>query len=104
MVRVVCRAYPAGEFQGVTFTEQVVGGALVGVASVPRGHPSLAWFERRPQFSVEWGDEPPPPPPVPAATVDLSGLTVAELRAYAAENDVDLGGATRKADILKALQ
>lgn len=103
MVRVVSRAYPAGEFQGVTFTEQVVGGALVGVASVPRGHPSLAWFERRPQFSVEWGDEP-PPPPVPVVSVDLSDLTLAELRAYAAENGIDLGGATRKADVLRALQ
>lgn len=104
MVRVVCRAYQTGVFAGVEFREAVLDGALVGVATIPRNHPSLAWFERRPQFSVEWGDEPPPPPPVPAATVDLSGLTVAELRAYAAENDVDLGGATRKADILKALQ
>ena len=104
MVRVVSRAYPAGEFQGVTFTEQVVGGALVGVASVPRGHPSLAWFERRSQFSVEWGDEPPPPRTVPVVSVDLAGLTLAELRAYAAENGIDLRGATRKADVLRALQ
>jgi len=104
VVRVVCRAYPAGEFQGVQFTTAEVDGAHVGIANVPRDHPSLAWFERRPQFTVEWGDEPPPRPATPAPSVDLAALTVAELRAYAAENGIDLGGATRKADILRALQ
>lgn len=35
---------------------------------------------------------------------DLSSMTVAELRAYAETNDIDLAGATRKADILAAVQ
>lgn len=36
--------------------------------------------------------------------VPLTSMTVPELRAYAAEHGVDLGGATRKADIIAALQ
>lgn len=40
----------------------------------------------------------------PPASVPHADLTVAELRDYAAEKGVDLGDATKKADILAALQ
>lgn len=36
--------------------------------------------------------------------VTLEELTVAELKAYAAANNIDLGEATKKADILAAIQ
>jgi hypothetical protein len=36
--------------------------------------------------------------------VPLDKLTVEQLLAYAAENDIDLGGATKKADLLAAIQ
>jgi len=35
---------------------------------------------------------------------DLEGMTVAELREYAEENDIDLDGATRKDDIIAAIR
>jgi flagellar hook-basal body complex protein FliE len=31
-------------------------------------------------------------------------MTAEQLKAYAAENDLDLGGATKKADIMAAIQ
>ena len=34
----------------------------------------------------------------------LEDMTVAELKAYAAENNIDLGGATKKEDILAVIQ
>jgi hypothetical protein len=34
----------------------------------------------------------------------IDGMTVAELRAHAEENGIDLAGATRKADIIAAIQ
>lgn len=36
------------------------------------------------------------------AAVDLDRMTVAQLRAYAAENNIDITGLTLKADILAA--
>ena len=42
----------------------------------------------------------------PAATdetIDIDGMTVDKLKAYAAEKGIDLGGATLKADILTAI-
>lgn len=51
-------------------------------------------------YYVERGFAPPPDaPPAP----NLADLTVAELRQYALENGIDLGPATKKADILAAL-
>lgn len=51
--------------------------------------------------------KPKPAPPQPEddepETEDLSEHTVAELRALADERGVDLGEATRKADIIEAL-
>lgn len=38
-----------------------------------------------------------------AATDPLAGLSVEELRAHAAENDIDLGGARTKAEIRSAI-
>lgn len=35
---------------------------------------------------------------------ELDGMTVAEMREYADENGIDLGGATKKADVLEALK
>lgn len=105
MIRVICHTYPVAVFEGVEFREENVGGLKVGVAHVPRANRSaLKWFDRRSQFTVEWGDAPPPPPPeVTTPTPDLAALTVAQLREYAAENGIDLGTATRKADILAAV-
>ena len=43
----------------------------------------------------------------PAATdetTDIDGMTVDQLKAYAAEKGIDLGGATLKADILAAIK
>jgi hypothetical protein len=40
----------------------------------------------------------------PAGPAPLDKRTVEQLLAYAAENDLDLGGATKRADILAAIQ
>lgn len=45
-----------------------------------------------------------PEPVELAEVVDMGGMTVADLVEYAAEAGIDLGGATRKADILAAIQ
>lgn len=50
------------------------------------------------------GDEPSSWAPDPAEPVDLDAMTVAELVEYAAVADIDLGGATRKADIIAAIR
>ena len=53
---------------------------------------------------------PDPEPEPPAADVDtdpdvaLEAMTVADLVEYAAASEIDLGGATRKADILATIQ
>jgi hypothetical protein len=47
--------------------------------------------------------KPAPPQPEEPDTEDLSEHTVAELRALAEKRGVDLGDATRKADIIEAL-
>jgi|GEM_PF-2351783 len=39
-----------------------------------------------------------------AETADLEGMTVKQLTEYAANAGIDLGAATKKADILKAIQ
>lgn len=39
-----------------------------------------------------------------ASAVDLDGMTVAELREHAAAEEIDLHGATHKADIVKAIK
>ena len=39
----------------------------------------------------------------PASTVDFDGMTVKQLKEYAAENNINLGGAILKADILAIL-
>lgn len=48
----------------------------------------------------------PAPTPPPAAEVDdtLDTMTVAELKKFAAEEDIDLAGATTKADILATIR
>lgn len=38
------------------------------------------------------------------STPDLSGMTVAELKAHAHERGIDLGGASHKADIVAAIE
>lgn len=40
----------------------------------------------------------------PATVSILDGMTVAQLKEYAANNDIDLGGATKKADIRAAIE
>jgi hypothetical protein len=47
--------------------------------------------------------KPPPAKPEDPATDPLAGLNVEELRAHAAENDIDLGGARTKAEIRDAI-
>ena len=42
--------------------------------------------------------------PETPAEIDLDGMTVKELKAYAAENSIDLGNATKKADILDKIK
>jgi hypothetical protein len=58
-------------------------------------------------FSVEvqiYNEVTPDPEPEPEPElVDLDALTVAELRTYAADHDIDLTGARLKADIVKAI-
>ncbi len=44
-----------------------------------------------------------PTPPAPAGAPALEGLTVAQLTALAGEKKVDLGEATRKAEIIAVL-
>lgn len=104
MIRVLCHTYGVGVFEGVEFREETVSGVRVGVAHTD-DRKALAWFERRPQFTVEWGDEPPQrPADTTPELVDLSTLTVPQLREYAAENGIELGDASKKADILAAIQ
>ena len=43
-------------------------------------------------------------PPAEDGQADFDGLNLDELRGYAAEHGIDLGGATRKADIIAVLQ
>ncbi|MFD9064189.1 Rho termination factor N-terminal domain-containing protein [Kitasatospora purpeofusca] len=54
------------------------------------------------------GDGPPQDDPGAAGTEErppaLGRMTVEQLRAYAAENDIDLDAATRKGDILAAIE
>jgi len=38
------------------------------------------------------------------AVTDISKMTVPQLEQYAKDNNIDLGGATRKADIIKAIE
>lgn len=58
-----------------------------------------AQLERHsPQFKRA-GDDPDPA----AAGQDLEALTVAKLREYASDHDVDLAGATRKDDLIAAI-
>ena len=42
--------------------------------------------------------------PLPLTAEALESMTVAQLTAHAAERQIDLGGATRKADITAAIQ
>ena len=42
--------------------------------------------------------------PEPTAGIDLDGMTVKELKAYAEAHDIDLGDATKKADILAVIK
>lgn len=46
-IRIVCRAYGSGTFNGLTFQEEPVDGNLVGVAETS-DEALLAWFEARP--------------------------------------------------------
>lgn len=102
-VRVICTAYGVGNFAGYEFREELVGNMHVGVAHIPRSDAkALRWFAGRPIFVVEGGvvapearNESPPP--------SLEDLTIAQLREFALENDIDLGEATKKADIIAAI-
>lgn len=105
MVRVISHAYTVGTFQGHQFKQVELGGVFVGVAEVPADDmDALRWFERRSAFTVEWPTAPTTPPEPPAPAPDLDGLTLSQLREYAAENGIDLGSATRKADVLAVIQ
>lgn len=54
----------------------------------------------------ESGPPVPAAPPGPGSEVppELEAKTLAQLREYAAENEYDLGGATRRSDVLAAIQ
>lgn len=86
----------------------------VAVTTVALPVATRAYLARR-GYTVQDLDTPTPAgdpvvvevPPVeadPAPEVDLDGLTVAQLRAYAKDHKIDLAGATRKADILAAIR
>lgn len=55
-------------------------------------------------YTMEGEPEPPASPAAPPAADSLDGLTVAELKAHAAEKGIDLKDATKKADILAAIR
>lgn len=82
MIRVTA---PNPRFSGVRVGLSFRGGQATAEALTGRQRQGLA----RLGYAVE-GDE-------------LAGMTVRELRALAAERGVDLGNATRKADIVNAL-
>lgn len=44
------------------------------------------------------------PDPLPDIDVELEKMTIAQLQEFAKLNDIDLGGATRKDDILTAIE
>ena len=48
--------------------------------------------------------EPEPEPELAVETKDFDDMTVDELKAYAAEHNIDLTGASKKDDILAAIQ
>lgn len=51
----------------------------------------------------KWAEEVPPSGST-ATKLDLAAMTVDALKALAAQNDIDLGDATKKADIIAAIQ
>lgn len=57
-------------------------------------HPIIAAYIKTDKLAVEEGADADP----------LAGMTVAQLKAYAAEMGIDLGAATAKADILAAIK
>lgn len=56
-------------------------------------------------FKIVEGDTPTPPPQVPTGTITkLDTMSVAQLKDYAKNNGIDLNGATRKEEILAAIE
>lgn len=51
----------------------------------------------------KWAEEVPPSGST-STKLDLAAMTVDALKALAAQNDIDLGDATKKADIIAAIQ
>lgn len=87
-------------------------GAEVELASVPtvthsdiaikakcRGHLDSIAAQQEPEQEQEVQE-----PEQEQEEVDFSGMTVPELKEYAASNGIDLGDARKKADILEAIQ
>lgn len=56
-------------------------------------------------FALVEGDEITPPPKAPTGTITkFDTMNATQLKKYAKENDIDLGGATKKEDILPIIE
>ncbi len=54
--------------------------------------------------AVGWVLVPDVPKPEAPAGPDLNGMTAAELKAFAADNQIDLGEAAKKADMIEKIE
>lgn len=84
---------PNPQYNGLSANVQFING--VGETDDPK---RLDWF-RAHGYEVEDAPE-----KEPAAETDVDKMTVAELKEYAARNDIELGDATKKEDILAAIK
>lgn len=86
------------------FTGKRAGVAFVDGKAETDEESAIRYFSKH-GYKVEGYEKPEPQSAQEAPRVEdkaldpLAGLNVEELRAYAAENDIDLGGASKKDDI-----
>src|SRR5699024_12824353 len=83
------------------------GVAFVDGHAATDGEPTIRYFAKHGYKGEGKAKKADPAPTAPevhdAATDPLAGLNVEELRAHAAERDIDLGGARTKAEIRSAI-
>lgn len=87
------------------FTGEIVGVSFVDGVGETTDSSALAYFARH-GYEIDSGaplDPADPDGPGSAEDSGLEAMTVDELRQMAAEADIDLEGATRKADIIAAI-
>ena len=69
----------------------------MAVVQHPSGHPTWRVDDPTPYTSVGWSD-------ITSQSTQLDKMTIAQLRDFAAERDIDLGDVTKKADIIAIIR